>query len=145
MNMIKPYVHKIQYYETDKMQITHHSNYVRFMEEARVDYLEQIGYSYQRMERDGLISPVVSVVLQFKKPTTFSDEIQIVVSVDEVTSTRLEIGYVMTCRDQVVCIASSVHCFVDSNGRPLSLKRVNPHLFELLSSLVITDQSSGAQ
>ena len=42
-HMIKPYVHKVQYYETDKMQITHHSNYLRFMEEARIDYLEQIG------------------------------------------------------------------------------------------------------
>ena len=93
------------------------------------------------MESENLISPVVSANLQFKKPTTFADEIQIVVTVVELTSAKLEIGYEMKCQDQVVCIASSVHCFVDANGRPVSLKRVNHDLFELLSSLRVANQS----
>ena len=37
------YKHKVQYYETDKMQVVHHSNYIRWMEEARVEFLEKIG------------------------------------------------------------------------------------------------------
>lgn len=41
------YQHKVQYYETDKMGITHHSNYIRFLEEARIDFLEKIGYGYK--------------------------------------------------------------------------------------------------
>ena len=45
-DFMKPYIHKINYYETDKMGITHHSNYVRFMEEARVYFLDQIGWSF---------------------------------------------------------------------------------------------------
>ena len=36
------YQHKVQYYETDKMGIVHHSNYVRWMEEARIDFLTNI-------------------------------------------------------------------------------------------------------
>ena len=47
---MKPYIHKVQYYETDKMGITHHSNYIRWMEEARVDFMEQIGWGYDKME-----------------------------------------------------------------------------------------------
>lgn len=46
---MKPYIHKVQYYETDKMGITHHSNYVRWMEEARIEFLDQIGWSYVRV------------------------------------------------------------------------------------------------
>ena len=38
--------HRVQYYETDRMGVTHHSNYIRFMEEARVAYLEQLGFPY---------------------------------------------------------------------------------------------------
>ena len=45
---IKPYEHKAHYYETDKMGIVHHSNHIRWMEEARMDLLEQLGYSFQR-------------------------------------------------------------------------------------------------
>ena len=44
------YQHKIQYYETDKMGITHHSNYIRWMEEARIDLMNQVGLSYKKME-----------------------------------------------------------------------------------------------
>ena len=33
---MEPYLHKVQYYETDKMGIAHHSNYIRWMEEARL-------------------------------------------------------------------------------------------------------------
>ena len=47
--IMKPYIHKVQYYETDKMGITHHSNYIRWMEEARVDFMEQIGWGYDKM------------------------------------------------------------------------------------------------
>lgn len=45
------FVHKVNYYETDKMGVTHHSNYIRFMEEARVDFLDKVGYSYKKNAR----------------------------------------------------------------------------------------------
>ena len=49
------YRHKVQYYETDKMGITHHSNYIRWMEEARIDFLAQIGWNYERLEVMGIV------------------------------------------------------------------------------------------
>jgi len=53
------YRHTVQYYETDKMGITHHSNYIRWMEEARVDFMSQIGWDYAKLEKEGVICPVV--------------------------------------------------------------------------------------
>ena len=44
------YSHTVQYYETDKMGVTHHSNYIRFMEEARIAFMQSIGWSYDKME-----------------------------------------------------------------------------------------------
>ena len=55
------YKHEVKYYECDRMGITHHSNYVRFMEEARVDYLDQLGYGFDRIEAEGVVSPVISI------------------------------------------------------------------------------------
>ena len=55
------YEHKTQYYETDQMGIIHHSNYIRWFEEARMDMMEQMGMGYAEMEKRGIISPVLSV------------------------------------------------------------------------------------
>ena len=55
------YIHKVHYYETDKMGITHHSNYIRFMEEARMNYLAESGFTMTRLEAEGISSPVVSL------------------------------------------------------------------------------------
>lgn len=58
---MRTYQHEVKYYECDRMGITHHSNYVRFMEEARVDWMDQLGYGFDRMEAEGVVSPVVEV------------------------------------------------------------------------------------
>lgn len=132
------YCHTVKYYETDKMGVTHHSNYLRFMEEARIDFLDKIGYGYRRMESEGLVSPVVSVSIDYKRPTTFSDEIRIAVRLTDVGAAKLCFSYVMTCRGETVCTATSTHCFV-ADGRPVLLKRTNEQLYGLLTSLVEKD------
>lgn len=119
------YIHKVNYYETDKMGITHHSNYVRWMEEARVHFLNSIGYGLKKLETEGITSPVVSVECRYKHTTTFDDEIKIEVSVEKYTGVKLMFSYVMTNVDTgvVVLTAKSSHCFVDSDGRPLAVKK----------------------
>ncbi len=134
--IMETYQHKVQYYETDKMQVTHHSNYLRFMEEARTDFLEKIGWSYARMESEGLISPVVSIDINYMKSTTYNDRIDIVTKVSNMSLVKIEFEYTMSVEGVVVCTARSVHCFIDKDGRPISVKKVNPELYELLSSFV---------
>ena len=51
----KPYKHLVQYYETDQMGIVHHSNYIRWFEEARSFLLEENGFGYKKMEESGII------------------------------------------------------------------------------------------
>ena len=55
------YQHIVQYYETDKMGVTHHSNYIRFMEEARVEFFNSIGFDYFEFEKSGMVSPVIGL------------------------------------------------------------------------------------
>ena len=58
---MEKYVHKVNYYETDKMGITHHSNYIRWMEEARIAFFDAIGFSYKKLEEQGIVSPVLGI------------------------------------------------------------------------------------
>ena len=116
---IKPYRHEVKYYECDRMGITHHSNYVRFMEEARVDWMDQLGYGFDRMEAEGVVSPVVGIECRYRHTTTFKDIIEIAVSVAETTPLRIVFNYTMKVGGKLVCIpagkvgsTASHFCFI---------------------------------
>ena len=134
---MKAYKHKVQYYETDKMGITHHSNYIRWMEEARMDFLEQIGWPYDKLEADGIISPVTAVDCKYRVSTTFADEIEIEVWVKEFKGIRLVLEYQMRKNndDIIVCTGHSEHCFLDGKGGIIRLNKGYPELGELLTKL----------
>ena len=51
------YEHKVQYYETDKMDCVHHSNYIRWFEEARIHLMRERGFPYEELEGLALATP----------------------------------------------------------------------------------------
>lgn len=125
------YMHKVQYYETDKMGITHHSNYIRWMEEARVAFLEEAGYPFDKLEEMGIVSPVLSISCDYKHPTTFADEITITARVKEFRGVKLCMEYEMkNVAGLVVCVGTSSHAFLGKNGKPVRMKRDYPGLYE---------------
>ena len=131
------YQHIVQYYETDRMGITHHSNYIRWMEEARIDFLAQIGWPYEKLEEEGIISPVVSVACKYIKTTTFMNKINIKVEVEEFKGVKLKLKYIMLNEaEENVCEAQSEHCFVDERGVPVRLKKEFPDFYDTLINLV---------
>ena len=130
------YIHTVQYYETDRMGITHHSNYIRWMEEARIDFLSQIGWDYARLEEMGIISPVINVNCDYKKTTTFSDKIAIKVLVKEFKGVKLFLSYEMKNEDGViVCTASSTHAFLTKEGKPVRVQKEYPEFYKALTEL----------
>ena len=135
---MKKYIHKVNYYETDKMGITHHSNYIRWMEEARIDFLEQIGFGYDKLEEDGIISPVISVECDYKMSTTFGDNIEIEVAIEEFKGVKLIIKYIMRNihTNDIVLIGRTKHCFVNKDNKPIILKKEYPEFNEKLKNIV---------
>lgn len=128
------YVHKVQYYETDKMGVTHHSNYIRWMEEARVDLLDKIGLPYADLEERGIISPVVSLDIKYKMPSTFADDIEIETEVSGYTGIRLMFSYVMrnAATGAVVVEANSSHCFLLDN-KVIALGKAFPDIHQAMN------------
>lgn len=129
------YKHKVQYYETDKQGVTHHSNYIRIMEETRIDAMEQMGFGYERMEEVGIFSPVMGVTCDYKRPTTFPDTIDVELSVVELSKLKAKFAYKMTCDGKVVCNGTSLHCFLDRNGRPVAIEEKFPEFYQELQKL----------
>ena len=135
---MNPYTKKVQYYETDMMGIAHHANYIRWMEEARIDFLDQLGFPYARMEADGIISPVRAVSCQYKKPCTFGDTLSIAVTVDSFNGVVLTLGYDMTRESDgaLVCQARSEHVFMRREGGLLRMKRDMPEFSAALEGVL---------
>ena len=125
------YQHEVKYYECDRMGVTHHSNYVRFMEEARVDYLDQLGYGFDKVEAEGVVSPVVTINCNFKSPTTFKDLIEIKVWVSRLSELKFDFTYEMKVGERLVCTAQSSHCFTE-NGKPVAISKRLPALYEAI-------------
>ena len=126
------YQHEVKYYECDRMGITHHSNYVRFMEEARVDLLDHLGYGFDRVEAEGVVSPVISIQCNYKHSTTFKDVIDINVWISKISDLKFDFSYEMRVGGKIVCTATSTHCFTENN-RPVVIAKRLPELYQAIS------------
>ena len=139
---METYTHKVQYYETDRMGITHHTNYIRWMEEARLDFMEKTGWSYQKMEEIGILSPVLAVDCKYKNSTTFYDEVVIEVGIKAFKGVRLIMEYSMRKKgeDTLVLTGTTEHCFMDREYRPMRLEKKFPELYHTIMELLATQE-----
>ncbi len=124
------YIHKVKYYETDKMGIAHHSNYIRWMEEAKMDFLETMGFGMTKIEALGYTSPVIGIEGQYKHTTTFDDDVRVEVNLDEYTGVKINLAYKMynDKTGELVFVGKSSNCYVDPNGTPISIKKTFPDI-----------------
>jgi len=133
------YSHKVQYYETDQMQIVHHSNYIRWFEEARTHLMDEIGFSYKRMEDEGIVIPVLAVNAEYKTMSRYGETVEIEATVKQFSGVKLIVSYV--CRDretqEIRAVGETKHAFLDKETyRPISLKRKHTELFDLFSEMM---------
>lgn len=132
--MVFEYEHIVQYYETDQMGVVHHSNYIRWFEEARSYVFDKIGLGCREMEEIGIISPVVGVSAKYKTMAKYYDTVIVEMAITDFTGVRFKIRY--TVKDKktgdIRCTGNSEHCFINPEGRILSLKRDHLDLYEQL-------------
>ena len=136
---LKPYYRKAQFYETDQMGVVHHANYIHWMEEARVDYMAQIGYPYERCTTEhNLDLGLTDINVRYRGMVRFGQAVYIYVSVTAITPARMTVSYRMCDAESgAVCFeGESVHFFYDRlRDKPVALKRVLPELYALFEEM----------
>lgn len=132
------YDRSINYYETDQMGIVHHSNYIRYFEEARLDMMEQVGLSYAAMEEHGLIIPVLSVACEYIKPVLFGEKVQIHTRLVKFDGIKMQFVYEIYYEGELRTKGESRHCFLDKEMKPVRMKRQFPEIYQRMKELVIT-------
>ena len=128
----------INYYETDKMGIVHHSNYIRFLEEARCKWLESVDLSMAKIESLGLRIPTIEVNCKYKTGVTNDDKIIINLITEEFNGVRMKIKYkvVNAKSNALVMEAYTEHCFTNVDGRPINVKKYNTEVYDKFNDLV---------
>lgn len=129
-------IHKVQYYETDMMGVTHHANYIHWMEEARIDFMDEIGFPYKRMEAEGVLSPVKSLQVNYLKPCTFGDEVEVTVGVKDFNGVVITMAYEMRVNGEPVFTGTSEHVFLDREGKFVRMRKVMPAFCEAVEQRI---------
>ena len=107
----------IRYYETDQMGFVHHSNYLRYFELARIEWISSLGLSYQKMEERGYLMPVIKANIDFKKPLTFGKSFRIKIESNKMPKVKFELTYeVFLEENEIIATGSTVLAFLSSHN-----------------------------
>jgi len=125
---------KVRYSETDQMGFVHHSNYLKYFELARIEWLNAVEFSYKRLEENGVIMPVIDAEIFFKSPAFFDDLLSVELTLLEMPKIKVKFKYlVMNQLGNEVATGSTTLAFLNSkNNRPI---RCPESLTEKLQSL----------
>tara|TARA_B100001741_G_scaffold170258_1_gene140655 strand:+ start:123 stop:518 length:396 start_codon:yes stop_codon:yes gene_type:complete len=121
----------IRYYETDQMGFVHHSNYLRYFELARIEWISTLGFSYQKMEERGYLMPVINANIEFKRPLTFGNSFRVKIQSKEIPKVKFELIYeIILDKDIIIARGSTILAFLSShNLKPVRCPKFFSDLF----------------
>lgn len=119
------YERKINYYETDRMGVVHHSNYIRYMEEARCGWMEKLGIPMSLLEERGFTIPTLEVNCRYLYHVTSGDVITVAPVITAYNGVRMTVSYEIREKKtgREVARAESKHCFTTRDLRPVNMKK----------------------
>ena len=130
------YKRKVQYYETDKLGIVHHSNYLRYFEEARLEYMISKNLPYTKMEDVGVMIPVTGATLKFKKPARFGDTIEVYSKTSVYNGVKLSVLYEIFREGDILVTGSTEHVFINKEYKIARLYREFPEFHEIFMTML---------
>ena len=134
---MRSYARDVYYYETDRMGIVHHSNYVRWFEEARLDYMRACGLDYAQLEAEGLLIPVLGYSCVNKRALRYGQRFTVQTRLTGFNGARLTFAYaVLSGEGELAATGTSEHCFTDAQLRPLNMKRKRPEIYQRICAEV---------
>ena len=127
----------VRYAETDQMGIVHHSVYPVWFEAARTDMMEQAGYSYARIEKEGIMLPLSHLECDYVGGVKYGETVIVRCFVEKLTIARLALGYEVRRKgeDEVLSVGKTVHGWTDTDLNVINLKKRAPQLYDFLDKL----------
>ena len=110
--------YRVKFFDTDTMGVVHHSNYIRWFETGRVEFLRALGVDLNEMMSDGILFPIVEVGAKFHAPAKFDDELEILTTAEALTKAKMKFSYVIRKRgdEKILAEGNSTNVFT-SGGK----------------------------
>jgi acyl-CoA thioester hydrolase len=123
---------EVRYAETDQMGVVYHANYLVWMELGRTKLIQDLGFNYAEMEKDGIISPVLDIQVSYKRPLRYGEVAKVHTWIEEYDGLRVSYGYeIFTQNDELAVTAISKHtCVKKDTFRPIIIKKLYPQWHE---------------
>lgn len=111
---------RVRYGETDKMGIVYHGNYAQYFEIGRTEWLRNFGISYKQMEDDGIMLPVISLTINYKRSARYDELIKVKTELKKKPTAKIEFDYEITNeKGEILTTGNSVLVFMDmAKNRP---------------------------
>ncbi|MEO9893082.1 thioesterase family protein [Aurantibacter sp.] len=125
----------VRYAETDQMKYVYYGNYAQYLEMGRVAWLRDLGVSYRTMEENGVMLPVVSMHIDFKKPALYDDLLTVQTSLKKVPFVKIEFDYkIYNEKKELLVTANTVLAFIDmKTNRPTACPN---YVLEKINNLI---------
>lgn len=135
---METYRRKVNYYETDQMGFVHHSNYIRYFEEAREWFMQRQGFPYAELEKKKIISPVLEVSCQYRHPVRYGETVLIRTKLTAMGRVKCTFAYEVVEEEsgQLRASGSSEHCFLGEDGKVVSIQKADPAFYEAFLAAV---------
>ena len=112
---------RVRFAETDAMGIVHHSRYLPYLEETRVEYLRHLGHPYTELRAEGFDFAVLECFVQYRRPLQFDEEVTVHLALAVASRTTFQIAYLLEVDGDVRATGITVHGCVTAEGRPTRL------------------------
>ncbi len=128
---------QVRYCETDRMGVVHHSRYFPWFEVGRTEFFKSSGMSYDQVETQGILLPLVDCYCKFLQGAVYGDEVWIEVSLAELGVAKCKFSYriIRVSDEALLATGSTTHGFTTPEFKPLNLKKSYPEIYHLLEEL----------
>ena len=121
----------MRYGETDQMGVVYYGNYAQYLEQGRTEWLRELGFSYRWMEENKVKLPVIKLVIDYKLPARYDDEIFVTTTLRKLPTIKIEFDYeIHNAQGELLVTASTTLVFVDMHTN--KLKRAPDYLIKKL-------------
>lgn len=129
---------RVRYQETDQMGVVYHSNYLVWFEVGRTTFTRDLGYSYQELEKLGIMLPLIEVKANYRAPARYDDEVIVYTTCTEATGSKLIFEYEVKRKEDGLLLTTgySIHLWVNKEMKRVNLKEMFPDLYAILAASV---------
>jgi acyl-CoA thioester hydrolase len=124
----------VKFSEIDKMGIVHHSNYPKWFEIGRRDYLKKAGVHSSTINCQGIYLPLSWLECKFKSPAKYGYKVTVITKISFMSCVKVGFEYEILneTKGKTLAVGKTVHSWTDRNIQPINIKKAAPQIYTTL-------------